>query len=38
MIYQLPDACDISAKIKLLSFMKKAKEEELEEELKEKMD
>jgi len=31
MIYQLPDACDISAKIKLLNFMKKAKEEELEE-------
>ena len=38
MIYQLPDACDISAKIKLLNFMKKAKEEELEEELKEKLD
>ena len=38
MIYQLPDACDISAKIKLLNFMKKAKEEELEEELKGKLD
>jgi len=33
MIYQLPDACDISAKIKLLNFIKKAKEEELKEKL-----
>ena len=30
MLHQLPDACDISAKIKLLNIIKKAIEEELD--------
>ena len=30
MVHQLPDACDISAKIKLLNYVKKAIEEELD--------
>ena len=30
MIHQLPDACDISAKIKLLNYIKKDMENELD--------